>query len=654
MNRGWRPGRDPGPWRRGQGLLVGPWWWLTVKLVLLGLLAPWPAAADTRRPLPLRTDLAAVRNMQVDVVRGQTVDIILSATVPTTQTPRFFLRSEPEFGRLGELQRVPGQPLQARVSYTVPADSTAIEDRFTFAARIGDGPMSAPAEVLIRIRDPMPVLEGGSLVMERVPVGHEQIGSLTLRNHGDGPWRGLIRPPAPWRGPAEPVEIPPGQQVEVPLWFAPPELEPYRHEFLLQDDRPDSRVLLVGRGVPSFSLNPGRRLALSFDQDSQERSGRLLIEGRADMTVRLQSDAAKRLGLPETLDLAAGEPAELALRLSSDDLAALATSIEVASDFMSTSVEVAADAVPGRLQFDDLPEDRVVELGELRAGHQASFTLGMTNVGGAGLRLRFTAERPAFVLEPSGSVELAPGERLEMTAGIRPTTPGTMERRVSIDTGAGVEPVLIRVEVDAPDTEPADVVVPRMGAHVTWEELMAAGGDGANALSGWATAAMADGVRLHQVDVDDSLPRVGTVAAVAAGRRWVEFNWRAPDDDDANGGSDLEYVIEMSRVMPHPDSGVPGHFWIQAAESNIQWLSSEAPGVVRARLVNHMPASPVVARVAVRGRDGALGPVSPPAAALTRAPRRFPWRGLGHVVLFTAAGVLGYIVWRGRREAAGA
>ncbi len=638
MKRGRRAGRGPGPWRRLVAVLGG-----------VCLLAPWPSAADVQRPLPLRTDLAAVRDMEIEVVRGQTVVIMLSATVPTTQTPTFILRSQPGAGRLGDLERVPGEPLQARISYTVPADSTATEDRFTFAARLGGGPMSAAAEVRIRIRDPMPVLDGGSLVMEQVPVGHEQIGSLTLVNRGDGPWRGVLRLPAPWRGPEGQVEVPPGSQVEVPVWFAPPDLETYRHEFLLQEDRPDSKVLLVGRGVPSFSLNPGRRLVLGLDQASGERRGRLVVQGRADMSLKLASDAAARLGLPDQLQLVADEPVELMLRLASDDMAVLATRIEAASDFMTASVEVVADPVPGRLRIEPLPEDRVVELGELRAGRQATFSLGLVNEGGTGLRLRFEAERPAFVVEPAGTVELAPGDRLQLTAGIRPTTPGSIERRISIDTGAGIESVLVRADVDAPDTEPADVVVPRMGSGpVTWDDLMAAG-EGGRALGDWATAAMADGVRLSPVEMDEALPRVETVAAVASGRRWVELNWLEPEQPGANGGAGFDYVIELSRVMPHPESGLPGHFWVPVADVDVQWRPASEGGVVKARLVNQPQGSPVVARVAVLGADGSMGPVSPPAGAVTRGAWRFPWRTAGHVLLLVTGGTLGYVVWRQRQ-----
>ena len=671
MNNG--PTKPPPPFvLRGQGRVPAPiarrsrlWWWLVLAVLWQPLLdndnpsAPgWTgiATAEPRRPQPFRTDLASVRDMEVEVVRGQSVDIILSATVPTTQTPDFFLRSQPEIGSLGELERVPGQPLRARVRYTVPAGSSGSSDQFTFAARLPGGPMSASAAVRIRIIEPQPLMDGESLVMENVPLGQAQTGMLVVTNRGDGPWRGVVRLPEPWSAPTELIEVQPGQRMEVPIRFRPTDLEIHRHEFFWQPERPDEGVLLVGRGVPEFSLRPGRHLSLVLDPETGARSGRLRIDSLMPVTVRLSSSDAGRIGLPDELQLSDDQPVEVPLTLAADDLAALTTTITVASEFTNQSLEVVADAIPGRLQLGSLPEHRVLDLGTMKTGEETSRTLTLRNIGGAGLRLRIEAERPAFVSQPVGSSELAAGRELDLVVGLRPTSPGPTEPRISIDTGAGVETFTLLADVHAPDTDPAEVVVPRMGGGTaTWQDILTAR-QGGKASQRWAISALVEGVRLESPKINEYLPQITALRATAVGRTWVDLQWPVPsynsheDGDRQQGNSDLDYMIEIGRVMPHPTSGEAGHFWLPVSDRDFKWKTSRDRQTVVARLRNLPRQSPVTVRVAVRDDDGAVGPVSPTARAITGGNRPLPWRGLGFILLFITAAVLGFLVWRQRRS----
>lgn len=634
--------------------------WLALALLAQPLADTWDmdsregkwlpsATADPRRPV-FRSDLASVRDTEFEVVRGQSIEVILTATVPTTQTPEFFLRSQPQSGTVTAPEPVEGEPLKARVRYSIGADTTAVTDQFSFAARLPGGPMSAAATVRIRILEPRAVLQAEPLVLENIPVGQTATGMLSVTNSGNAPWRGVLQLPEPWRAPAGPIEIPHGERVDIPVTFQPTAIETFRHEFLWQSEHAGSNVLLVGRGVAAFTLRPDRRLVLAQDPASGRRSGVLRIESPAPVTIRLESDEAERFGLPETISPNGTEPVEIPLVLDANDLAPLATTVVAASEFMSVTLAVEADAIRGQLEIQELPGEGVIDLGRMRNGDEATRTLVLLNKGGAGLRLRFEAESPAFVSAPAGSVELGPGETIDLVIGLRPNRIGPMQKRISIDTGAGVRSFALLAEVEPREVEASAVVVPRMGGggEVSWADVIASGEED-EALRYWAAAAVAEGVRLEALEIDRSLPEIASLEIKAVGRRSLDLQW--PTAASGAGRAAQGYMVEIARVMPHPETGEPGYFWLTVPERHFKWKTSRDGRMVDGRVSGLPPLGPVTARIAVRSPAGTVGPASPTVRAITKSSRRIPWGTLGFSLLLVIGASLGFLVWRQRRQA---
>jgi hypothetical protein len=173
---------------------------LPLKVALWALLAliTAPAHARSHDDLP-RTPpdpLPEANPIEINVPRGPTVGIPLSAYSITAPILHYRIKRPAEAGRLGALRMV--SPTTAVVNYTPPAGAGPAEDTFSYQVQSEAG-FSAPAEVHIHITDKDPLLSvPNHLDFGQVPEGSIGRQQLVIQNVGGGIADGDVQVPSPW------------------------------------------------------------------------------------------------------------------------------------------------------------------------------------------------------------------------------------------------------------------------------------------------------------------------------------------------------------------------------------------------------------------------------------------------------------------------
>ncbi len=134
-------------------------------------------------------------------VAGLSVDVELTAAVPSLKQVTFIIREGPKHGTLSAIKPHPRDNNKVVVTYT-HRDLNELTDRFTYACRFGEGPVSAPAIVtLTGERKEAKLVIQASPRMDKVYLGGETSAHVKVKNAGLAEFSSNVSWPAPWSPP---------------------------------------------------------------------------------------------------------------------------------------------------------------------------------------------------------------------------------------------------------------------------------------------------------------------------------------------------------------------------------------------------------------------------------------------------------------------
>ena len=196
-------------------------------MVVLGSLGAIEVQADRAREGLTEPPPPMPQVVSVQVFRGESVRIPLQARGRAAMEARFLIRHSPTLGKLGEVR--PYRPGIALVEYTHRGGTADQTDGFTYAAQSPASPVSAPAQVTIRIVDrPAELQHPEEIDFGSVLVGETVRQYLFLQNVGGVPLRTEIEVEPEWVLPkGKVVEIPARGSIEWPVEFSPQQDQAY-------------------------------------------------------------------------------------------------------------------------------------------------------------------------------------------------------------------------------------------------------------------------------------------------------------------------------------------------------------------------------------------------------------------------------------------
>lgn len=443
-----------------------------VALFLAGWIAVGGARADVKTKPGERSDkkdppeqlIPEVRDMSATFIAGQAVNIELPASTSSLRPVEFLIRQQPANGTLSAVRSHPRETNKGIVTYTHRGGDAPLADRFTFACRVGGGPVSAPATVTLSGRRFEPKLElVDYMPVDKVFLGSEATVRFAVKNSGAADFAGDVTWEDPWHGPAR-IELKPGETGRYIVMFRPERPGIYRLEKLLQPGVADSKLPLYGQCIRALTVSPGRlELVLG---SSGAREGELqLVNGRLE-PVRVQVRPSGRLQGGGAVDVPGGGKARISLALPPQDVAAYQGEVQVTSTQGGETVTVVAAAKPAELKV-VAPQGASLDLGKVPVGKEARGEVTIRNIGGSASIIQARAHTPLTVRPSGGAVRLEPGEQAVFTLSMIGDQPGPLagELTFSGDSTAPRIPVQLQVlAADAPVASRASTSQDTQGA----------------------------------------------------------------------------------------------------------------------------------------------------------------------------------------------
>jgi hypothetical protein len=252
--------------------------------------------------------------VQIEVARGHTVEITLSAYSLTSPIIRFRIRRLPKGGKLSA-PRMTGDTT-GLVRYTPPAGYGAGRDSFSYQVQSSAG-FSAPADVQITITDTDPqLITPGDLEFGHVLVGGSATRDITVQNIGGGLAEGTVQVPDPWviTGDSN-YSLPGGQKQTFTILFAPTKISSFTGD-IEYTGNPDRATDMNGEAVGPIGLPDG---PIEMTQSGAMRSATVEIENRTNKTQTLKITPGTRLDSATSIDVPANKSAPLDVRAKGGD-----------------------------------------------------------------------------------------------------------------------------------------------------------------------------------------------------------------------------------------------------------------------------------------------------------------------------------------------
>ncbi|MGA3171658.1 MAG: hypothetical protein ABSE62_11675 [Chthoniobacteraceae bacterium] len=272
----------------------------------------------------------------VDVPRGHTVWITLSAFSLTSPIIRYRIRRHPE-GKLGT--PVIQTESTATVKYTPPAGAGPGDDDFSYQIQ-SEGGVSVAADVRINITDKDPLLTAPNEIdFGQVLPGRSVQRQLVIQNIGGGLAQGDVVAPDPWtvQGSAG-YKLGAGEKQTFTLVFAPTEARQYTGDIQYTGELQRATDLDgVGMAPAAVSQEP-------VELTGSTRSGVVEIENRMDGARTFKVTVGPQLEADASLDVPGKSTAQLLVRAKPNELGAINDHVIVAGDGVSADIPIYAAA----------------------------------------------------------------------------------------------------------------------------------------------------------------------------------------------------------------------------------------------------------------------------------------------------------------------
>lgn len=580
-------------------------------LLLIALLACAAVQADSKDPPMVPPPMAQPQS--VSIFRGRSIDIPLRAQGRTPGQLKFFIRSLPAKGRLGEI-RLTG-PKSAEVTYRHDDTSEGI-DSFTFAVQAIDSAVSAAAPITIAISEESPALT----VVKSVDFGTLEVGTtreeqVVLRNSGGGMLEGIVEVSPPWKviGSTE-YRLGRNQQSKVRILCAPDEQQDYSARLVFSHDA-RAAVELTASAISPFDFDPPREIELSSHDVGTLRSGGVVIRNRTAQDRTLKISVPPEIASPNRVFIPAGGEEKIALQTAPGFLGALEGTASFESEGFKHRIPVRVYALQPVLRIE--PREGL-DFGQIEPRRRHKGFLRIKNEGGSAARLQARVPREILLVPDPNSAILQPGETRLFEVAFEASSAGDYRSEIVIESGAG-KPAAIPVtsQVNAQPSEAQKVPTTALNS-----------------------AARPAATAPESLQSSNSIPAVKEIKVLKASNRLFEVGWTKPGPDP------VAWIVQQ-RHLEVTDAAPPKAVWKEL--TNVRFF--EQNDTIGARFENLAPGQLWFLRVLSIDQQGRRSAPSP-TFRMSSAPAKDQTLVRAVLLLLAAcAGVFGFTMFRRRKQA---
>jgi len=613
----------------------------------MALLFGSAAFADLVKGGPKKPDknevlIPEARDATVRFGAGRTVLIELTAAVGSLGHMEFVIRDRPQNGTLSAITPHPKENNKASVTYTHRAGAP-LQDRFTFACRLDDGPSSVAGVITLIGQTMEPKLEVKQTPrIGKVVLGGEGTGKVSVKNVGVAPFAGEIKWPAPWVGPPR-LNIKPGETQEFIIALRPMQSGNFRLDMELQPGLSSSKLMVFAECFRALTVSPGD-LSLSFNSKSGVRDGVItLVNSEADpLAIVLKLPA--RLSGPQQLDLLPRERREVKLELASSDMESFRDDVEIVAGKEIERVLVQAVAKPGELRLIK-PEKPEMDLGQIKEKENASAMFMVRNVGGQEIIVEARCNPPLTLDTLNASFRLAPMQERQVPVTLSGAPVGAFTGEIKLSSGTVSFPILVKAKINSAPPPMATNDLPAAPAYPKKSpDKSNAGADDLpklpNALQQMLASVLAtEGLPPPPEMINPDLERVERADLVSRKSTSITISWKKPTLPPA------AWIIEFANYIKDTRSGIISKDWRVCSTAKLVAADKDKVGLLIHSL---KPNTNYEARIMAVDRDGKVSYPSPVFQLVTADSWHFPSWLLWTFLLLSLALVF-YVLIRVRR-----
>jgi hypothetical protein len=375
---------------------------------------------------------------EVSYITGQSVVVELEAATASLSPVKFIIREQPQHGILSEIRAHPDSQKanHALVIYTHNGIKTALEDRFTFSAKLNDGFTSSAVAITLKGRIALPVLEVvRAPLFKPLQAGAEDISEFVLKNTGPAAYNEDVNWPPPFMGPPKIVLLPGEEQTY--LIKAKP-LQPGAYKLKQELQLGNEKAILHGmiECIQPYTIIPST-LELQFDPVTEKRTGVITINNISTSPLTLTLDAHQRMPIPQAqITLEPNSSMNYTVSLPADDVDAFRGELWFIRDEQKEKLLIHADPEPAQLK---LAEGQTSELdfGSVQKGRDATLKILVENHGGVAASLQPLSVPPFFIATPSVELVVEPKNKKEITLAFKPDHAGDYNKKININSTGG-------------------------------------------------------------------------------------------------------------------------------------------------------------------------------------------------------------------------
>jgi len=598
-----------------------------------------------------------VGNIGVQIERGSRSEFEIDATAATPGQLQFLLRSKPAIGTIEGPFAIDGEPHRARFRYTAPREVPADRTQFSYAAKVPGGRISASAKVIIFFIDPLASLEvPRSLDFGDVVVGSGARATLRVRNGGKAEWNGPLTLDGPFSIPSgiTRLRIGSGQFIDLPLLFAPGEKGRQSGAVTFGDPEDRQVAILLGEGTPPFTLEPVEA-ALESQRDGS-RIARALLTNNSAYGAQVRMTGDPRLQMEETVILPPKDQASVAIVLPPTDRASFRGLVTFRLGEYEEELLVSGQAAPAELV---VASAELLDFGTVELGNSALKTVVIENRGGEAAVLRLDSLPPFHAEIPGTDGELLGGSKQRIAIRMEAEHAGVFRRLLVGRWGDRVIEIPLQVTILDPEQELPPIVL----RNETWiwnprsGEKVGSAGPAEDFDSGVPASRRIDfsklsdsqveklalltvvGRSLEPTDYQEDVASAGRPFLQNVGTDFLEIGVVLPSPVPAG------FIFQASRMAGSPETGLLEKQWYPIPkETPIYRLDDQT---MVARVEGLKPNTFYEYRVICVDENTRTSYPSLVGRFKTTPERNIPW---GWAVLALIAGLVGYVLWRRRRE----
>lgn len=423
---------------------------LRAILLAVALAGDWAFAQKDKKPLAKAPPPPIPRKVLID--RGQQVTVPLAVYGVGVENMEFVIRSAPKVGKLSAVQITSDST--AAVVYTAPEETSAFEDRFTYAVKTEDG-VSAPVFVTISIAEPAGIpprlVVPASLEMESIHPGESTTVLVPVKNAGGGFAEGELTVPAPWKVEGSPrFRLGGGAKVDFKVSFTSTKIGKQNAE-LTYGARHRLATTLTVNVIAPFSIAPAL-LELRSKPGATTRTAQIRITNAGSEPQMVAITHGGKLLTETSVTVPGRQSHSLAVFAEPGEVGSIEDVLKLKSGEWSGEIPVIARPLgpmvscsEKSVQFSDVITDRAT-LGEVTVQNQ----------GGTAIALAFNTAAP-FRVEPT-SIALKPKSSAKITVICKAEAPGAVTGILNVTGEATKIEVSLSADVKAPAAKPRPAV----------------------------------------------------------------------------------------------------------------------------------------------------------------------------------------------------